>query len=320
MITEPFHDIKTERQDITKPLPRILILVPVLFCISCVAAIALNLLFFFKIKESETAKVQWKSKIEKEGFDPSNPLKIAYDPFAGIGGDIASFDMAYDDFSRGKMGRLSLTEGNHRLQALQGKKSILAEVIGAKLWDGKGRAPSALPESIKSQLSETFSRFFEMEEDSSGEMSVADFEREVSSGVYDNNIYGKNAYETSRIDSFLDSSLIFARASQKYLLAINQDKLTPLIKEEAKDAFLIYMNGIESALNFNESPFIVGDQLTLADICYFCEYALFSREQIIPNSYKEGKWNSIIKNLNKFSPPLAEPAITLTSPKPTCLK
>ena len=66
MITEPFHDIKTERQDITKPLPRILILVPVLFCISCVAAIALNLLFFFKIKESETAKVQWKSKIEKE--------------------------------------------------------------------------------------------------------------------------------------------------------------------------------------------------------------------------------------------------------------
>ena len=118
-------------------------------------------------------------------------------------------------------------------------------------------------------------------------------------GKNKNNIYGKNAYETSRIDSFLDSSLIFARASQKYLLAINQDKLTPLIKEEAKDAFLIYMNGIESALNFNESPFIVGDQLTLADICYFCEYALFSREQIIPNSYKEGKWNSIIKNLNK---------------------
>ena len=66
MITEPFHDIKTERQDITKPLPRILILVPVLFCISCVAAIALNLLFFFKIKESETAQVQWQSKIEKE--------------------------------------------------------------------------------------------------------------------------------------------------------------------------------------------------------------------------------------------------------------
>ena len=75
MITEPFHDIKTERQDITKPLPRILILVPVLFCISCVAAIALNLLFFFKIKESETAKVQWQSKIEKEASRKSETEK-----------------------------------------------------------------------------------------------------------------------------------------------------------------------------------------------------------------------------------------------------
>ena len=74
MSTKPFHDIKTERQDITKPLPRILILVPVIFCISCVAAIALNLLFFFKIKESETAKIEWQGKIEKR-FHGSRKLR-----------------------------------------------------------------------------------------------------------------------------------------------------------------------------------------------------------------------------------------------------
>ena len=149
-----------------------------------------------------------KSKIEKEGFDPSNPLKIAYDPFAGIGSDVTSFDRAYNDFSGGRMGRLSLTEGNHRLQALQGKKSILAEVIGAKLWDGKGRAPSALPEGIKSQLSETFGRFFEMEEDSSKMLSAAEFENEVSNRASENNIYGKiyGEYEDKR--SGLENKLV----------------------------------------------------------------------------------------------------------------
>ena len=75
MSAKPFHDIKTERQDITRPLPRVLILVPVMFCISCVAAIALNLLFFFKIKESEAAKVEWHEKIEEETLRKSETEK-----------------------------------------------------------------------------------------------------------------------------------------------------------------------------------------------------------------------------------------------------
>ena len=75
MSAKPFHDIKTERQDITRPLPRLLILVPVMFCISCVAAIALNLLFFFKIKESEAAKVEWQGKIEEETLRKSETEK-----------------------------------------------------------------------------------------------------------------------------------------------------------------------------------------------------------------------------------------------------
>ena len=118
-------------------------------------------------------------------------------------------------------------------------------------------------------------------------------------GENNNNIYGKNPYESSRIDSFLDASLIFSRASQKYLLSINQGQISSSIKKEAKDAFITYMSGIESALNSNKSSYIVGEQLTLADICFFCEYALFSREQITPKSYEGNKWNSITRSIKK---------------------
>ena len=118
-------------------------------------------------------------------------------------------------------------------------------------------------------------------------------------GKNKNNIYGKNAYESSRIDSFLDASLIFARASQIYLLSIRAESLTKSIKQNAKDAYVTYMNGIESALNSNKSPYIVGNQITLADICFFCEYALFSREQIKPRTNKSKKWNSVLSTLNK---------------------
>mgnify|MGYP001191043007 FL=1 len=118
-------------------------------------------------------------------------------------------------------------------------------------------------------------------------------------GKNKNNIYGENAYESSRIDSFLDASLIFARASQIYLLSIRANTLTESIKQNAKDAYITYMNGIESALNSNKNPYLVGEQLTLADICFFCEYALFSREQIKPTTQKEKEWNSILNTLNK---------------------
>jgi elongation factor 1-gamma len=33
-------------------------------------------------------------------------------------------------------------------------------------------------------------------------------------------LYGRNAYEASRIDGFLDASLVFARDAQRYLLAL----------------------------------------------------------------------------------------------------
>lgn len=111
-----------------------------------------------------------------------------------------------------------------------------------------------------------------------------------------NNIYGSNPYETSRIDSFLDASLLFAKSSQNYLLSINNNSATIKIRNEAKEAFITYMTGIENALKENKKyGFITSKNITLADICFFCELSLFYRE-IMPYE-KSDKITSIIKEL-----------------------
>ena len=115
-----------------------------------------------------------------------------------------------------------------------------------------------------------------------------------------NNIYGVNPYERSRIDSFLDTSLIFARSSQKYLLAINNNSATLKIRNEAKEAYINYMTGIENALKENKKyNSIMTKDITLADICFFCELSLFYRE-IMPY-VKSKKIKSIIKELGPSS-------------------
>lgn len=97
-------------------------------------------------------------------------------------------------------------------------------------------------------------------------------------GSTESGIYGTDPYTTSRIDSFLDTSLVFARASQIYLLALGNNGVTREIYDTARKAFCVYMSGINKALG-SGAAFLVSDQVTLADICFVCEYALFSRER-----------------------------------------
>ena len=91
-------------------------------------------------------------------------------------------------------------------------------------------------------------------------------------------LYGADAYTAARVDSFLDVSLVFARDSQIYLLAMNGDGLTAEIHASAEKAFEIYLSGIEQALA-PDRHFLVGDEVTLADICFVAEICLFSRER-----------------------------------------
>lgn len=90
-------------------------------------------------------------------------------------------------------------------------------------------------------------------------------------------LYGRDAYEASRIDSFLDVSLIFARDSQIYLLALSAGTLDAAIHARAKEAFAIYASGLERALSPRRNT-LVESGVTLADICFAAELALFMNE------------------------------------------
>ena len=96
-------------------------------------------------------------------------------------------------------------------------------------------------------------------------------------GCRESGIYGNDPYTASRIDSYLDASLVFARDSQIYLLALGNKVVTREIYNSASQAFGVYMSAIDSALT-SDAAFLVSDQVTLADICFACEYAMFSRE------------------------------------------
>jgi glutathione S-transferase len=91
-------------------------------------------------------------------------------------------------------------------------------------------------------------------------------------------LYGRDPYETSRIDSFLDASLVFARDSQIYLLALGSEAWSAEIHSRTRDAFNSYMAGINQALS-PRRDFIVGDGVTIADICFVAELGLFHNEK-----------------------------------------
>jgi glutathione S-transferase len=90
-------------------------------------------------------------------------------------------------------------------------------------------------------------------------------------------LYGRDAYEASRIDSFLDVSLVFARDSQIYLLALSAGTVDAGIHARAKEAFAIYASGLEQALSPSRDA-LVGNGISLADICFAAELALFMNE------------------------------------------
>ena len=92
-------------------------------------------------------------------------------------------------------------------------------------------------------------------------------------------LYGRDAYEASRVDSFLDASLVFARDAQTYLLSLLDGSVSAEIQSRAQDALATYLGGISRAL-LPERYFLVGERITLADICFVAELALFSNERL----------------------------------------
>jgi elongation factor 1-gamma len=88
------------------------------------------------------------------------------------------------------------------------------------------------------------------------------------------NLYGKDPYEASRIDSFLDANLVFAREAQVYML--DYENVSKEGYERMTAAYEFYLSGIEAALW--ESPYIAGSDLSIADISFVCDFSQFLRE------------------------------------------
>ena len=91
-------------------------------------------------------------------------------------------------------------------------------------------------------------------------------------------LYGRDPYQASRIDSFLDASLVFARDVQVYLLKLASGTIKRPTHERAREARDAYLGGIEQALA-PQRAFVSGDSLTLADVVFASELALFSAER-----------------------------------------
>ncbi len=93
----------------------------------------------------------------------------------------------------------------------------------------------------------------------------------------DHGLYGGDAYQASRIDGFLDATLVFAREAQVYLLALRPGRMTADLHGRTRDAFDFYLEGIERALG--NAPFLAGDAISLADIAFVCDLAQFLTER-----------------------------------------
>jgi len=87
-------------------------------------------------------------------------------------------------------------------------------------------------------------------------------------------LYGSSTQHASRIDSFLDANLVFAREAQVYLLAL--ENIDGATHERMRGAYDFYLSGIENALG--QSKFIAGPTLSIADISFVCDFAQFLRE------------------------------------------
>ena len=93
-------------------------------------------------------------------------------------------------------------------------------------------------------------------------------------GRQDLGLYGDTPSDASRIDSFLDATLVFAREAQVYLLGM--DDIDPALYSRMSAAYEFYASGLENALTAN--PFLAGSCLTIADIAFVCDFSQFLRE------------------------------------------
>ena len=112
----------------------------------------------------------------------------------------------------------------------------------------------------------------------------------------------------SRIDSFLDADLVFSREWQVYLL--DMSNMTVELYERMKAAYEFYLDGINQALS--QSQYLVGNQLTIADIGFVCGLAQFLRERKMAEPLIDLALSPITENIQTEFPRAYDHLMTLS--------
>lgn len=108
-------------------------------------------------------------------------------------------------------------------------------------------------------------------------------------------ICGETPLAQSRIDAFLDRTLLFAHDVQPYVLSGGRDAGLHSTMTETFEGFL---EGIERALASH--PFVAGETLSLADIVLVCELALLSNEGRFVAELEQNGLAPLIPRLRDF--------------------
>ncbi len=109
-------------------------------------------------------------------------------------------------------------------------------------------------------------------------------------------LLGSGVMEQCRVDAFLDRSLVFARDSQRYLLAGAQ--MSEAIHAEMVTALETYAGGVDMALQ--SSAYVAGDSLTLADIAVACELCLLTNDTRHTEALAAGGLQPVSLRLGQF--------------------
>ena len=135
--------------------------------------------------------------------------------------------------------------------------------------------------------------------------------RAVARAGKESNLYGEGPYEASRIDSFLDANLVFSREAQVYML--NYEGVSREGYERMTAAYEFYLSGIEAALE--KDSFIAGNNLSIADISFVCDFSQFLREGHYEEVLKERGFGLIAEKFKEDYPNTFDHLIELSEEK-----
>lgn len=110
-------------------------------------------------------------------------------------------------------------------------------------------------------------------------------------------ICGRGALEESRIDAFLDRTLLFARDIQAYLL-MGQDDDPAVTHATMAESLTSFLDGIE--LTLHENSHVGTNRLTLADIAFTCEIALLSNEIFMKDALAKAGLEALLPRLADY--------------------